>query len=191
MSRQSNAFLLAALLVIGPLGCAPRSRTGATAAAIGGGAAALAGAALLFSLKQPGNDSDGNGVDDFPENDIACALGGCLIAVALIAAGAVMGVTGVIAMNQAAAPVPIAGPGKPPEALGHLDVRLVAPLPEMPCDDETLRLARQARSAARRGHCDAAMTVVEHIRERDAAYADALIGSRALARCRRPAAAVL
>lgn len=180
-------LLLAALVSSQIAGCAPRTRAGATIATVGGSAMTIAGTAMLVDLKSPGDDTDGNGVDDFPENDIACALGGCLLAVGLIVAGVVLGGSGLVALSQPdpaeqVAPVVVAAPA-PPSA--QLDIRLVAPLPEVATDDQTLRMAQQARGAAYRGDCQAAWLTVDHIRLRDPRYAQALTGSTALARCAR------
>ncbi len=146
---------------------------------------------MLISLKSPGNDSDNNGVDDFPENDIACALGGCLLAASMVIAGLVTTGIGFVTLSRAdAAPAPLPplppppSPSGPPGETAEIDLRLVAPLPEMPCDAMTLQFAKQARAAARRGACDIARMIARRIAERDRRYAHALRASPALARCR-------
>jgi hypothetical protein len=113
-----------------------------------------------------------------------------LISIALITAGSVMGISGLVGISKAAERVPSLATLDPVPGAEHgtLDVRLIAPLPERTTDEETLRLAKQARSMARQGHCQAARKTVERIRSRDAPYADALSRSRALARCMAPVA---
>ena len=181
-------LLLAALLSTQIIGCAPRTRAGSTVAAIGGAAIAVTGTAMLVDLKSPGNDTNGNGVDDFPENDIACALGGCLIAIGLIAAGLILGGSGLVGLAESAEPqpapaVPVTAATPPPET-AQLDIRLIAPLPEVATDDQTLQMAKQARAAARGGDCDAAWLTVAHIHQRDSRYGNALVASSVLAPCK-------
>lgn len=184
--------ILSVALAVVTGACVPKSRAGATTATVGGAVLAVLGTAMLVDLKSPGDDTDGNGVDDFPENEIACALGGCAVAALLIASGLALGIGGIAAFNQlddggdepAAAEVPVARAAAPSAApLPTLDPRIVAPLPELPADAETIRLAQQARSAARDGHCEAASLVVERIGRHDPAYARALASGPALARC--------
>ena len=173
-------------------GCTSQSRTVGTAAMVGGTAAAIAGGALFMELKSPGDDSDGNGVDDFPENDIACAIGGCLLAIGLVAAGLATAGAGVAVLARGDDPPPppllplpvTPPPSGPPGETAEIDLRLVAPLPNVPCDAMTLQFAKQARRAARRGDCDIARMITRRIAERDRQYAAALRTSPALARCR-------
>lgn len=168
-------------------GCVPETSAGSTAAAVGGTALAIAGTAMLVDLKSPGNDTDGNGVDDFPENDIACAIGGCAIATTMLVGGLALAVAGFVGLGREDAPLPIPPPmpaGERPGEAAPIDVRLVAPLPEVPVDQTTLQLAKQARSAARQGDCDTARLITRHIADRDPRYAGALAASPALARCR-------
>jgi len=158
-------------------------------AAVGGTAAAIAGGAMLIALTGPGDDSDNNGVDDFSENDLACALGGCVLAGMLVVTGLVTAGIGFVSLarDDAAPPAPPLAPappaGGPPGETAEVDIRLVAPLPEMPCDAMTLQFAKQARAAARRGACDIARMITRRIAERDPRYAAALRTSPALARC--------
>lgn len=184
--------IIATLIALSIAGCVPRTKVGSAATLLGGAAMAVVGGVLLADLKSPGNDTNGNGVDDFPENDIACALGGCAAAIGMLAAGVGMAIVGGIGLADSGekdevpiilTPPPDAAPGTLPS---RLDTRLVTPLPEVPCDRMTLQLAVQARTAARRGDCAVARTMVEHVRERDAVYGIALAESSALGRCRRP-----
>lgn len=184
MLGSSPRVALAALALAAAPACASHPRAGASAMTVGGGVLAASGGLLLADLRSPGQDTDGNGVDDFPENDILCAVGGCLLAGTMLAVGVSLVVFGVIRLAQTAppaAPPLVFGPGAP--RVGELDLRIAAPLPELPCDALTLRLARRARALASGGHCSAAHRVVGEIGRRDPVYADALIDSPALARC--------
>lgn len=165
-----------------------RSRTTATMATVGGAGLMIAGGVLLAPYAGPGEDTDGNGRDDFPEKDLACAFGGCFPGMGLLALGAALATSGAAYLATAPREVPPAPPPLPQETAaplpGAVDVRLVAALPDRACDGMTLQLARQTRALVRRGHCDAARLTVSHIRARDPAYAEALVASAAFAGCR-------
>ena len=185
MKHLALPALIAACLATA---CVPKTRTGATATTIAGATLATVGAFMLADLNGPGDDTDGDGVDEFPDNDIACALGGCAIAGMMLAAGLVTAIVGVAGLASTPE-VPI-GPdiqiGQRVAYRAVIDPRILAPLPEIPADAETIRLAQQARGAARHGQCDAAAAVTERIRDRHPRYAAALETGPALAPCQRP-----
>lgn len=176
--------IVAAMVAITLLAsCAPRSRTGAGVMLAGGAVTALVGAATLADLSGPGEDTDGNGRDDFPENDIACALGGCALALAIAAVGVVMIISGATGLaDNRPEPLPQLG-AAPPIPPQSITPRILPPLPTQECDAETLRLAQQARSLAQLGQCAPAMKVVALLNARDPNYAYALAASAALTPC--------
>ncbi len=177
--RIIAAFVAMTLLA----SCAPRSRAGAGVMLAGGAVTALVGGAALVDLSGPGDDTDGNGRDDFRENEIACALGGCALALAIAAAGVVMIISGATGLaDNRAEPLPtlVAAPPMPSQAIKY---RILPPLPTQECDAETLRLAQQARALAQMGQCLPAMKVVGLLNARDPDYAYALAASAALSPC--------
>jgi hypothetical protein len=185
MERSALAILVAASCLV--TACVPKSRAGATATTVAGAAMAVAGGMMLADLSGPGEDTDGNGRDDFNENVFACIFG-CPIAAALLAAGAGLAAMGLVGLGRAAeteAPpdVRVAMPPAIPTAVASIDPRIVAPLPELAADAETIRLAQQARGAVRDGHCDAARLVVDRIWSRHPEYARALATGPVLAPC--------
>jgi hypothetical protein len=157
-----------------------KTRGESTVTTVGGITMAVAGGAMLTSLHGPGQDSNGNGVDEFPDNEIACALGGCTIATTLLITGVVMAVVGLATLNTNEAPSPTPAPA--PAVVAVAPVRTPS-LPEVASDQWTIGLAQQARNLAQDGHCDGALVVVGRIASHDATYATALEGSPALASC--------
>ena len=139
---------------------------------------------MMVDLQGPGVDSDGDGRDEFPDKDLACALGGCLTSVLLMAAGAALMVSG--GMGLAREEYPAAAPQHyAPAPTQHVRpiTRIALPLPLIACDQETLRLAQQARALTQLGHCDAAHQATALIRKRNLSYYDALVVSPALSSC--------
>lgn len=182
---RSLGWLLVPLAVV-QVACVP-TKGGGIATAVGGAAMTVAGGAMMADLNGPGDDTDGDGVDEFKDKDLECALGGCAIAGLMLLGGLVLLATGVVVATTAeeeppAPAIPLAAP--PPPEVSQVDTRIVASLPEVPCDAETLRLAKQARSAAREGQCDVAVLITAKIAQRDEAYAGALLEAPALQRCR-------
>jgi hypothetical protein len=180
MSKRFAAAIVSVSLLAS---CAPKTRAGSGAMLAGGAATVVLGGASLASLKSTGNDTNGNGRDDFPENDIACAIGGCAIAIAILAAGVIMMISGATGLADDAAteqPRLNLAPPAPPFAI---NARILPPLPTLQCDAETLRLAQQARALAQLGHCEAAQKLAVLLNARDSEYAAALAGSTALYPC--------
>jgi hypothetical protein len=80
--------------------------------------------------------------------------------------------------------------GPPGQATAQLTVQapvqptiVVEPLPEVPVDAETLRLAKQTRIVVSAGHCDAARPLLADIAVRSPAYHHALVEGPVIGRC--------
>lgn len=179
------AVTLGLLIAIVSTGCFNRQAAPVGLAA--GSLLAIAGGAMLLDVSGPGRDTDRDGVDEFPDQELACLLI-CPIGTGMLILGGAMVVTGAIALNQdepspPPAPLPQARPTISSE-VAQLDLPFSDTLPELPCDAQTLQLAKQARNAARHGECEHATLITAQIRARDTRYADGLVASPALASCR-------
>jgi len=185
--RRAPILLLVPALLLGTVGCVPQTRRGSTLTTIAGGALAVSGGLMLARLHGPGEDSDHDGIDEFPDNEIECAFGGCAAATVMLVAGVVTGLVGLAGLATLPdEPAPgswLVTPPPPPVDYAQL-VPLADSLPERACDEKTLGLAKQARNLARNGYCDGALAIVDRIAEHDGDYAFALRSSAALGSCR-------
>ena len=168
--------------------CAPKTRAGAGAMLAGGGALAFIGGATLADLSGPGNDSDGNGRDDFPEKDLACAMGGCALGLVVLTAGVVMMISAGVKLSESSPEAPPSQLNLKPAAqaapaFAAIEPRILPPLPVVACDAETLRMAQQARALAHRGLCEPAHKVMSLMSQRDPVYASHMKVSAALQPC--------
>jgi hypothetical protein len=123
-----------------------------------------------------------------------CAMGGCVLSLGAMATGSVLAIAGFASGSEyeeepeAPALVPIRAEG-PPGGRGEVEaapptVQQQRPLPEVAADERTLQLAKQVRSAAFAGDCDAVERTLAAILERDPRYHTALLQSSVVAGCR-------
>jgi hypothetical protein len=145
---------------------------------VGGTAMAVAG--LVIARPTP-VDSDNNGTNDFfLHDDYSGLLPGTLLflgGMALLIAG----------LNARDPEPPAYQPPPPAPAPVPIAIEpVLPPLPEIAVTVEVMQLAKQLRSAAARGQCDAALTTWAHVAVLDPPYAAALRASPVLAPCPQP-----
>lgn len=122
-------------------------------------------------------------VQSDPEADHACEDFHCVLVPALLVSGIVLALSGVFANVEDGddpAEPPVEAPPAPPPSPAF-EVR---PLPEVPTDDATLRLAKQARSAAHVSNCGVVRVMLREIAARDRRYHAALVAGPVIEGCR-------
>jgi hypothetical protein len=189
MLRRASLVLLA-LLVAGS-GCTMSA--GARRGTIVTGTVMALGGVLLAQSGQTDNDHDGYNDTVLDDNIFAESAG-----VLLVAAGVGMLLGGLVAQEEPeraeiayrVPPVAISAPApttfaSAPGAMQTMEIERVPliPLPEVPATADVLRLAKQVRSAASHGRCDAAWIMWMDLERLDASYARALREGPVLARC--------
>jgi hypothetical protein len=180
--RKSLLLVAAAALAAG--GCF-KSRASRTTAIISGAAIAAAGVAVMVSASGPGEDTDGDGRDEFPDKAIGCLLL-CPLGITLIGGGTGLVVAGVLSETEDAprSPYFAAPPPAPTTAELRVPPSVQRPLPELSTDPVTIGLAKQARAAAMAGNCATVREVLVEIERRDARYHAALAASNVVDGCR-------
>jgi hypothetical protein len=197
---RSTALVALLATVTATGGCAHGRGSGALT--VGG---VIAGAGLLLAVVPVPVDADHNGVNDTALDDHVLGFYPGLLVVGLGAAIMVMGgveydsepkVTPLSVQTQigakslalAAAPPPSVATsvalatepsGAPPAIVERRR------LPELPASTDTLRLAKQVRTATDHGQCEAAWIMWNQLLVSDASYAEALRTSSAMAGCAR------
>jgi hypothetical protein len=175
---RSVIAILVACLVSSQTGCSV-SHEYRTHATVGGSALAIAG---LFVARPKPVDSDMNGRNDyFLNDDFSGFIPGTLMVIG--------GLALLIAGLNAREPVeePAIQPQPQPVTILQPTVPVqppLAPLPETAVTFDVLQLAKQVRSAAAYGLCDAARATLARVAELDAAYAEELRTGPVLAPCK-------
>lgn len=174
--KSVSRLLLPLLLTVA--GCiAPKNKTTSTVLLGTGLTLAVVGVAVYASSQAgPGEDTDGNGIDEFPDQELSCLVIGSPCTTGLLLAFAGLGVasSGVIGLTASA---------EPPRPLPARAVDETYQLPSRATDAVTLRMAQQARIAAVAGRCDAAQRTLDTIRSRDTTYYVALTQTSLMAPC--------
>ena len=181
-------------IVFAASGCATTPQ--ARAVSLLGGAALAVGGVLV--VQSGAVDADHNGKNEFILDDnLGAYAAGSLMVVAGAAA-----VLGALVSHEPAEPAPVvyartpaptvwATPSMPeasvmvPDVAPSITVERVpvVPLPELPATESVLRLAKQVRSAASHGRCDAAWIMWMDLEKLDRVYARGLRDSRVMANC--------
>ena len=163
-----------------------RTRASRTTAIVSGVAIAAAGVAIMASASGPGEDTNGNGVDEFPDKAIECLLV-CPLGIMLIGGGTGLAVAGVLSETEEEpprSPYFVAPQPAPTVADLRVPASVQRPLPEVATDAVTLGLAKQARAAAIASNCGIVREVLVDIERRDARYHGALVASTVIDGCR-------
>jgi hypothetical protein len=181
-----NAVLSLALAVtVTTSACAhasPAQRVGMVTAGVG----LLVTASALATVEDDHEyDSDAGSGDICPDG-ICLITFGVLATVGALVLGGLMSGTDHGKEPPPARIAPVYKDGPPGGENAEVAVlpREHRPLPELATDERTLQLAKQVRSAALRGDCDAAAITLATIRERDPRYHGALVSSSVIVGCR-------
>jgi hypothetical protein len=167
-------------ILIASLSACSVSHEHRTHATLGGGALVVAG--LLIARPKP-VDSDQNGRNDFFLND---DYSGFVPGSLMVIGGLVLLLAGLSARAPTEpSPQPVTPTPLPPDAPMVPSTIVLAPLPETAVTVQVLQLAKQLRSAAAYGLCDAALATLSRVTELDASYAEELRTGPVLAPCRR------
>ena len=193
MLNRIIAAIALSTLITNP-GCAMSPRSKASTVVAG-----VATTAVGFLLISAGKSENASAIDSCHSNDgELCGLSGdgfgsVLIGTPLVLAGGLAILAGIAAPTVEPAPpletaqpqpVMLQRPSDPiTTADPQRDAWLTRPLPEVATDASTIRMAKQARSAAVAGMCTSALTSLERIARQDPGYHNALLASHVLDGC--------
>ena len=190
MTRPRSRPLLASLACAATLwsGCATSSGADRGAAVATGLLLFAGGLALTQAFDTDDDASD----SERAATTLGCAAGGCYLAYGAVALGAIAILGGMTSTDDdeegvddgARAGDGHAAAAPPPTPRVH--PAQLRPLPEVATDELTLRLAKQARSAALRGDCAGVARSLAEIASRDPRYHAALIASAVIDGCPPP-----
>ena len=158
------------------------------AMAAAGAALAIAGTAVALSAQLgEGEDTDGDGIDEFPDHELSCAffLGTCFLETAVGATLASWGI-GMLAVSVTTSePLPPLTPfgAASPSPMADVTPSSQRPIPLLHADRQTVQLAKQARGHAMGGRCELARMAAMQVKARDPAYFNAMVQSGVVAGC--------
>ena len=164
---------IAALSLLAASACTMSRGDKATVTAVG--AMATTAGVVMLGVGPNEVDSDGDGRNEDPFNDNYTVP---VIGLLLATVGSVMLLGGLTASVAPESPAELRA--EPVEVAAPAQERA---LPEVAVDEETLRLAQQARLVVAAGHCEPARALLGRIAERSASYYNALVQSSVLDRC--------
>ncbi len=204
MFRRALVTLLVLVVLVGASTGCTLSREGRRGAIIAGGVTAASSILLIRSGER---DRDHNGINETILDD---DWGAYMLGSAMFVGGIAL-LLGGLASREAPEPapsvtylppasaMPVTEPppvtvttttlaessttDNAPTQIVEIERVDVVPLPELPATAEVLRLAKQVRSAATHGRCEAAWIMWIDLHKLDAAYARALRDGRVMARC--------